>query len=198
MAAKRDFYEVLGIDKNADEATIKKAYRKLAKKYHPDMNKGNPNAEKIFQEVTEAYEVLGDPKKRKLYDEYGTGIHLEMEDFISRILPENQAADIRSSILMVLPIWMIFLTNCLEKKVDSTEPEVLAEEADLEVPENLAVVLAEYMRKEGKISRRKYRSALKKRYLAVIKGLRFLPVTERARTLKCIFRQALQTGSLCV
>lgn len=71
MAAKRDFYEVLGIDKNADEATIKKAYRKLAKKYHPDMNKGNPNAEKIFQEVTEAYEVLEDPKKRKLYDEYG-------------------------------------------------------------------------------------------------------------------------------
>ena len=212
MAAKRDFYEVLGIDKNADEATIKKAYRKLAKKYHPDMNKGNPNAEKIFQEVTEAYEVLGDPKKRKLYDEYGP-ISLEAgfdpekmkqaqygNPFgnISRILPENQAADIRSSILMVLPIWMIFLTNCLEKKVDSTEPEVLAEEADLEVPENLAVVLAEYMRKEGKISRRKYRSALKKRYLAVIKGLRFLPVTERARTLKCIFRQALQTGSLCV
>ena len=74
MAAKRDFYEVLGIDKNADEATIKKAYRKLAKKYHPDMNKGNPNAEKIFQEVTEAYEVLGDPKKRKLYDGFhGTG-----------------------------------------------------------------------------------------------------------------------------
>ena len=214
MAAKRDFYEVLGIDKNADEATIKKAYRKLAKKYHPDMNKGNPNAEKIFQEVTEAYEVLGDPKKRKLYDEYGP-ISLEAgfdpekmkqaqygnpfgNGVISRILPENRAADIRSSILMVLPIWMIFLTNCLEKKVDSTEPEVLAEEADLEVPENLAVVLAEYMRKEGKISRRKYRSALKKRYLAVIKGLSFLPVTERARTLKCIFRQALQTGSLCV
>ena len=94
-------------------------------------------------------------------------IRLEMEDFISRILPENRAADIRSSILMVLPIWMIFLTNCLEKKVDSTEPEVLEEEADLEVLENLAVVLAEYMRKEGKISRRKYRSALKKRYLAV-------------------------------
>ena len=68
MAAKRDFYEVLGIDKNADEATIKKAYRKLAKKYHPDMNKGNPNAVKIFQEVSEACEVLGDPMKRSLCD----------------------------------------------------------------------------------------------------------------------------------
>ena len=215
MAAKRDFYEVLGIDKNADEATIKKAYRKLAKKYHPDMNKGNPNAEKIFQEVTEAYEVLGDPKKRKLYDEYGP-ISLEAGfdpekmkqaqygnpfgngGFYQSYSSGEPGSGYQSSILMVLPIWMIFLTNCLEKKVDSTEPEVLAQEADLEVPENLAVVLAEYMRKEGKISRRKYRSALKKRYLAVIKGLRFLPVTERARTLKCIFRQALQTGSLCV
>ena len=67
---KRDYYEVLGINRSADEKEIKRAYRKLAKKYHPDMNKGNPNAEKIFQEVTEAYEVLGDPKKRKLYDEY--------------------------------------------------------------------------------------------------------------------------------
>lgn len=133
MAAKRDFYEVLGIDKNADEATIKKAYRKLAKKYHPDMNKGNPNAEKIFQEVTEAYEVLEDPKKRKLYDEYGP-ISLEAGfdpekmkqaqygnpfgngGFYQSYSSENRAADIRSSILMVLPIWMIFLTNCLEKR----------------------------------------------------------------------------------
>lgn len=215
MAAKRDFYEVLGIDKNADEATIKKAYRKLAKKYHPDMNKGNPNAEKIFQEVTEAYEVLGDPKKRKLYDEYG-GISLEagfdpekmkqaqygnpfgnggFYQSYSSGEPGNGYQEFHfdgSSDMDDI------LDKLFGKKVDSTEPEVLAEEADLEVPENLAVVLAEYMRKEGKISRRKYRSALKKRYLAVIKGLRFLPVTERARTLKCIFRQALQTGSLCV
>ncbi len=215
MAAKRDFYEVLGIDKNADEATIKKAYRKLAKKYHPDMNKGNPNAEKIFQEVTEAYEVLGDPKKRKLYDEYGP-ISLEagfdpekmkqaqygnpfgnggFYQSYSSGEPGNGYQEFHfdgSSDMDDI------LDKLFGKKVDSTEPEVLAEEADLEVPENLAVVLAEYMRKEGKISRRKYRSALKKRYLAVIKGLRFLPVTERARTLKCIFRQALQTGSLCV
>ena len=58
MAAKRDFYEVLGIDKNADEATIKKAYRKLAKKYHPDMNPGDKEAEAKFKEASEAYAVL--------------------------------------------------------------------------------------------------------------------------------------------
>lgn len=71
MEAKRDYYEVLGVDKNADDAAIKKAYRKLAKKYHPDMNHGNADAEKRFQEVSEAYGVLGDKEKRKLYDEYG-------------------------------------------------------------------------------------------------------------------------------
>ena len=214
MAAKRDFYEVLGIDKNADEATIKKAYRKLAKKYHPDMNKGNPNAEKIFQEVTEAYEVLGDPKKRKLYDEYGP-ISLEAGfdpekmkqaqyenpfgngGFYQSYSSGGPGSGYQESILMVLPIWMIFLTNCLVKKAESTESEGLAEEADLEVPEDLTVVLAEHMRREEKISRRKYRSVLKKRYLAVIKDLRFLLVTERARILKCISRQALQTGSPC-
>lgn len=215
MAAKRDFYEVLGIDKNADEAMIKKAYRKLAKKYHPDMNKGNPNAEKIFQEVTEAYEVLGDPKKRKLYDEYGP-ISLEAGfdpekmkqaqygnpfgngGFYQSYSSGEPGSGYQEFHFDGSSDMDDILDKLFGKKVDSTEPEVLAEEADLEVPENLAVVLAEYMRKEGKISRRKYRSALKKRYLAVIKGLRFLPVTERARTLKCIFRQALQTGSLCV
>ena len=68
---KRDYYEVLGIDKTADPATIKKAYRKLAKKYHPDTNAGNPHAEEMFKDVTEAYNVLSDEKKRKLYDEFG-------------------------------------------------------------------------------------------------------------------------------
>lgn len=61
---KRDYYEVLGIDKNADASAIKKAYRKLAKKYHPDTNKDDPNAEQKFKEVTEAYSVLNDPEKR--------------------------------------------------------------------------------------------------------------------------------------
>ena len=71
MAAKRDYYEILGIDKNADDNTIKKAYRKLAKKYHPDQNAGNAQAERQFKEVTEAYSVLSDPEKKKLYDQFG-------------------------------------------------------------------------------------------------------------------------------
>lgn len=60
---KRDYYEVLGVDKNADEATIKKAYRTLAKKYHPDMNPGDKEAEKKFKEASEAYAILSDPEK---------------------------------------------------------------------------------------------------------------------------------------
>lgn len=71
MAGKRDYYEVLGIDRNADDASIKKAYRKMAKKYHPDMNKDNPAAEEKFKEVTEAYNVLSDKEKKKLYDQFG-------------------------------------------------------------------------------------------------------------------------------
>ena len=63
MAAKRDLYEVLGISKTADEKTIKKAYRKLAKKYHPDMNPGDKEAEEKFKEAAEAYEVLSDPEQ---------------------------------------------------------------------------------------------------------------------------------------
>ncbi len=68
---KRDYYEVLGVDKNADDAAIKKAYRQLAKKYHPDMNPGNQEAEKKFKEASEAYAVLSDPDKRRQYDQFG-------------------------------------------------------------------------------------------------------------------------------
>lgn len=68
---KRDYYEVLGVDKNADDATIKKAYRTLAKKYHPDMNPGDKEAEAKFKEVNEAYDVLSDPDKKAKYDQYG-------------------------------------------------------------------------------------------------------------------------------
>ncbi len=66
---KRDYYEVLGVDKNADEAAIKKAYRALAKKYHPDMNPNDANAEAKFKEASEAYAVLSDPDKKKQYDQ---------------------------------------------------------------------------------------------------------------------------------
>ena len=71
MAAKRDYYEVLGVSKSADADAIKKAYRKLAKKYHPDVNKDDPTAQQRFQEITEAYGVLSDPKQKALYDKYG-------------------------------------------------------------------------------------------------------------------------------
>ncbi|MGN1203616.1 MAG: molecular chaperone DnaJ [Lachnospiraceae bacterium] len=68
---KRDYYEVLGVDKNADDAAIKKAYRVLAKKYHPDMNPGDKEAEAKFKEASEAYAVLSDPEKRRQYDQFG-------------------------------------------------------------------------------------------------------------------------------
>ncbi len=68
---KRDYYEVLGVEKNADEAALKKAYRALAKKYHPDMNPGDAEAEKKFKEASEAYAVLSDPEKRRQYDQFG-------------------------------------------------------------------------------------------------------------------------------
>ena len=68
---KRDYYEVLGVSKDADEAAIKKAYRALAKKYHPDMNPGDKEAEKKFKEASEAYAVLSDAEKRRQYDQFG-------------------------------------------------------------------------------------------------------------------------------
>lgn len=71
MKAKRDYYEILGIQKNADGAAIKKAYRNLAKRYHPDTNPGNAQAEQRFKEVTEAFTVLSDEEKRKIYDRFG-------------------------------------------------------------------------------------------------------------------------------
>ena len=64
--AKRDYYEVLGVDKNASEAEIKKAFRKLARQYHPDVNPDNKEAEEKFKEINEAYEVLSEPEKTKI------------------------------------------------------------------------------------------------------------------------------------
>ena len=71
MAEKRDYYEVLGLQKGAGEEEIKKAFRQLAKKYHPDLNPGDKQAEAKFKEVNEAYEVLSDKEKRQRYDQFG-------------------------------------------------------------------------------------------------------------------------------
>ena len=71
MAEKRDYYEVMGVPKNATDDEIKKAYRKLAKKYHPDLNPGDKSAEAQFKELNEAYEVLSDKDKKARYDQFG-------------------------------------------------------------------------------------------------------------------------------
>ncbi len=96
MANKRDYYEVLGVDKQASEDVLKKAYRKLAIKYHPDKNPGDKEAEEKFKEIAEAYDVLSDPQKRARYDQFGHagvgssaagggfGGGMSMEDIFSR------------------------------------------------------------------------------------------------------------------
>ena len=114
MAAKRDYYEVLGVSRNADAGTIKKAYRKLAKKYHPDTNPGDKQAEKSFKEVTEAYTILSDPERK------GYTISLDIPHLMAAgqdrirtvILLKMQEEAIRSTILRA-EIWTIFLEICL-------------------------------------------------------------------------------------
>ena len=66
-----DYYKILGVDKSASQDDVKKAYKKLARKYHPDLNPNDPDAHRKFQEINEANEVLSDPEKRKKYDQYG-------------------------------------------------------------------------------------------------------------------------------
>lgn len=80
---KKDYYNILGVDKNASSDEIKSAYRRLAKKYHPDLNKDNPDAANKFKEINEAYEVLGDDTKRHNYDQYGSADGAGFGDFFS-------------------------------------------------------------------------------------------------------------------
>src|SRR5580693_2450766 len=70
-ASKQDYYETLGVSRDAKEDEIRKTYRKLARKYHPDLNPGDKSSEERFKKVQEAYDVLSDPKKRQVYDQYG-------------------------------------------------------------------------------------------------------------------------------
>lgn len=100
MEERKDYYKILGIDKNADENTIKKAYRKLAKKYHPDTNAGNAQAAEKFKQITEAYSVLSDGEKESM-----TSLAVPIYQGGQGPLAE-QMADTRSSILVAVT-WMI-------------------------------------------------------------------------------------------
>src|SRR5512145_1709733 len=71
MPPKEDYYALLGVSRNAKEAEVKKAYRRMARKNHPDVNPGDKSAEERFKKIQEAYDVLSDPKKRAMYDQYG-------------------------------------------------------------------------------------------------------------------------------
>lgn len=137
MAAKRDYYETLGVNKSADKEAIKRAYRKLAKKYHPDTNAGNPHAEEMFKDVTEAYNVLSDEKNvnsmmslalqvcrrafpRRLQDRLHRVASVALAASAAMVLSvahTAQMADhlhIRNFILRTAPgIWMIF-SQCSE------------------------------------------------------------------------------------
>lgn len=95
---KRDYYEVLGVDCGADDATLK-AYRKLTKKYHPDMNPGDKEAEAKFKEATEAYGVLSDPDKRRQYDQFTT---LHLKTAVAAQEPADSAAS-----TLAAEIWVI-------------------------------------------------------------------------------------------
>ena len=113
MAAKRDYYDVLGISRSADKSTIKRAYRKLAKKYHPDTNAGNAQAEEKFKEATEAYNVLSNPEKKKLYDQLLMAVqaaveHMAMETDLAAVLtviPDRMEASM--NIISKAAIWTI-------------------------------------------------------------------------------------------
>ena len=112
--AKRDYYEVLEIDKNASEAEIKKAYRKLAMKHHPDKNKDDKAGEEKFKEASEAYEVLSDSDKRKKYDQFG---HAGLEGAFGSggFGWDNFTHSIQEVLIGTIPIIMVYcLYDCIK------------------------------------------------------------------------------------
>ena len=111
MAAKRDYYDVLGISRSADKSTIKRAYRKLAKKYHPDTNAGNAQAEEKFKEATEAYNVLSNPEKKKLYDQFGHAALMAVQAAVEHMAMETDLA----AVLTVIPDRMEASMNIISK-----------------------------------------------------------------------------------
>ena len=103
MAEKRDYYDVLGVSRTASDEEIRKAFRRLARKYHPDSNPGDKQAEAKFKELNEAYSVLSDPKKKQIYDQVGMAGFDESaagQGFALAVLVGMAAMDTRSFILM--------------------------------------------------------------------------------------------------
>ncbi|MEK7788909.1 MAG: DnaJ domain-containing protein [Planctomycetota bacterium] len=110
---EEDFYQVLGVDKNASGEDIKKAYRKMAMKYHPDRNPGNKEAEQIFKKAAEAYGVLSDPDKKRRYDQYGVDG-----------LRGTEAPDTAALKIFLTPL-EIFLAVVVSLKTSLAEEEVV-------------------------------------------------------------------------
>jgi DnaJ-class molecular chaperone len=110
----KDYYKVLGVDKNASADEIKKKYRKLAVQYHPDKNQGNKASEEKFKTVAEAYEVLGDPAKRKKYDELGSNWkQYEQAGFQETIQADPDLAEVRKDMKSFLGVQVVSLISLM-------------------------------------------------------------------------------------
>ena len=206
--AKRDYYEVLGVGRNADEKEIKRAYRKLAKQYHPDMNPGDKKAEQKFKEITEAYNVLSDTEKKKLYDQFGFAA------FEEGFSAENAGGfsgrgngfggfdfgrDGNGNIILKTVTWMIFLgissAICFMVRADAPEEAGQASEAVFpEIPASGGIRTSEADRVQDGAATCAQRSvsALKKLCSDVTECCSFLIQMEKPRSFRCIFRQELR------
>lgn len=123
MENKRDYYEVLGVSKEADSSAIKKAYRKLAKKYHPDTNAGNAEAEKRFKEISEAYAVLGDEEKKN----YTMNSDISPSSRASMRMPREHRNNMDMKTSAVITARMVIGSTILTDQVEMTSSEICLE-----------------------------------------------------------------------
>jgi len=152
MAGKRDYYEILGVDRGASDAEIKKAYRKLAKQYHPDMNPGDKAAEAKFKEINEAYEVLSDPQKRARYDQFGHSA-FDPNGFGGGGFGGDLPVDLA---ILILADLEIFLKRFSEVDL---EPELPVQEEGLRRVRILSIPWKSHLKRQLSEQRRKLRSA---------------------------------------